>query len=574
MKDGIEVTLLNYYEYEEFTKFESAYCNQTDLVPVTGGFIGFKGPDYHKIDGYSNLTLVPNDSLIKDGLVKIYDNGKCRYENIIASRKDFAIRPVLHLSPERFEELTKDRYEYSSHFDKVKLGEYPQTFVGVFKKYLDKDFKRGDLLETSEYFSINASAHEDHLVDYPVYFFDNRKFVRVRVVTNPVQAYIHLMFYDGATYKSGDYIWLEVEPVEWLVDDEHHMLICDKTLFAGIPYGLEGPFNISNIHSFLNSNFLRDLFQNNKAVYAGKTREIEPLITEIVKYSMYNLGKDNIQSQVDALLKQYNEDVQSYIQDKKSTDLKVEFSNPNKSYGELNDKLNAILEKLKADYEKSKPYYEMKKILNGKTFNPVVEFVNSIKKLLDIELLKDEKENYLNELDSIISKNMSKVEAGLEDLKNGSSPKTVDEMVHEFRSDLQPFIEKLNEYVKKKDIVTEIMKGVKAIVENTYVETHSDIAKNLLKVIKEVSRVVNARGNQEDKDKLKSLLDFHIDYSKNITEIQKELNEIIKELFKIKLEIDERKEETRVRNETMIDIDLDSLFKQEEMKRELIGGNK
>ena len=39
---------------------------------------------------------------------------------------------------------------------------------------------------------------------------------------------------NGESYRIGDNVWVEVQPVKWLVDERAKVMITDKLIFSGV----------------------------------------------------------------------------------------------------------------------------------------------------------------------------------------------------------------------------------------------------------------------------------------------------------------------------------------------------
>ena len=44
------------------------------------------------------------------------------------------------------------------------------------------------------------------------------------------------MLSNGVKYRDGDYVWVEVSPVKWLIDNKTGILISKKGLVSGIRF--------------------------------------------------------------------------------------------------------------------------------------------------------------------------------------------------------------------------------------------------------------------------------------------------------------------------------------------------
>lgn len=76
---------------------------------------------------------------------------------------------------------------------------------------------------------------------------------------------------NGEKYKTNSYVWIEVQPIKWLLDEETKTLVSDKLLFSNIPYHLsteennfeeyKGDFSTTNIKKYMDNYFSKEILQ-------------------------------------------------------------------------------------------------------------------------------------------------------------------------------------------------------------------------------------------------------------------------------------------------------------------------
>ena len=64
------------------------------------------------------------------------------------------------------------------------------------------------------------------------------------------------MLSNGVQYRDGDYVWVEVSPVKWLIDDKTGILISKKGLVSGIRFlnkstNYKGDFSKTEMKEYL-----------------------------------------------------------------------------------------------------------------------------------------------------------------------------------------------------------------------------------------------------------------------------------------------------------------------------------
>ena len=177
--------------------------------------------------------------------------------------RDIGARVVYNL-PENIEkELTKNLDTTTEHIFQVKYGYYPQSALNrLEQKNLDNMLKQGKLQLTNNCYTADSrKAGEDDEIFAPI-TFKEYKLEDKRLI----KAVVNTALYNGFNpkYKSGDSIWVNVEPVYWLLDTKKHQMISEKILFAGVQFA-DNPsftkFEETRIYQFLNTCFARELVQ-------------------------------------------------------------------------------------------------------------------------------------------------------------------------------------------------------------------------------------------------------------------------------------------------------------------------
>ena len=128
----------------------------------------------------------------------------------------------------------------------IEFGKYPQSVASVeIQEELEKAFNEGKLEKTGNTYttdsqpiygevlitrkvdtSFKPQVHEE--IEYK-----GKKYIRAKVNDGGI---FSITMSNGKAYKEGDYVWVEVEPVKWLKDEELGVFISQKILVAGIEY--------------------------------------------------------------------------------------------------------------------------------------------------------------------------------------------------------------------------------------------------------------------------------------------------------------------------------------------------
>jgi len=179
------------------------------------------------------------------------------------SLRDIGARVVYNL-PENIEkELTKNLDTTTEHIFQVKYGYYPQSALnGLEQEKLDNMLKQGKLQLTNNYYTADSRKEFEYEeifapITFKEYKLEDKRLIKVVVNTG---------LYNGfkSKYKNGDSIWVNVEPVYWLLDTKKHQMISEKILFAGVQFADNSnftKFEETRIYQFLNTCFARELVQ-------------------------------------------------------------------------------------------------------------------------------------------------------------------------------------------------------------------------------------------------------------------------------------------------------------------------
>ena len=97
------------------------------------------------------------------------------------------------------------------------------------------------------------------------YEYNGKRYVRVKANSDFGSNTFTLS--NGENYRDGDYVWVEVSPVKWLVDERAKVMITDKLIFSGIQFNHTRnyhtrDFDRTDIKIFMDRYLSRDLVQS------------------------------------------------------------------------------------------------------------------------------------------------------------------------------------------------------------------------------------------------------------------------------------------------------------------------
>lgn len=84
---------------------------------------------------------------------------------------------------------------------------------------------------------------------------------------------------NGERYKDGDYVWVEVQPIKWLIDEENDIALSERILFAGVQFNHKRNyhFGTTNIKEFMDRYFSKDIIPSfSKDITTSFSNELTP----------------------------------------------------------------------------------------------------------------------------------------------------------------------------------------------------------------------------------------------------------------------------------------------------------
>ena len=155
--------------------------------------------------------------------------------------------------------------------EEVTYGEYPQYAPASYmQKTLDNLYITRRIQKIRENYTFDSTPYNEyskgfHPITYDVYQYNDKKYIRVKMNSyfdgNAVQ------LSNGEKYKDGDYVWIEISPVVWLVDHKTKTLVSKRGLLSGIRFHTDkrkynGDFKTTEMKEYLDKYMSRDLFQS------------------------------------------------------------------------------------------------------------------------------------------------------------------------------------------------------------------------------------------------------------------------------------------------------------------------
>lgn len=167
----------------------------------------------------------------------------------------------------------------------VEYGYYPQKAVSRdLQQKLERAFQTRKLSTTGKKYTTDSRKYNDYDEEfspkqYEEFGLDGKRYVRVQA--NSCFDGEEFTLSNGERYKDGDFVWVEVAPVKWLIDEKTQMMITDRLIFAGVQfkhtrdYRTED-FDRTDIKTFMDRYLSKELEQSRGAIEVGEQSEEIP----------------------------------------------------------------------------------------------------------------------------------------------------------------------------------------------------------------------------------------------------------------------------------------------------------
>ena len=243
----------------------------TDFAILLGGYV----TDNYHVEGKSGLEdrtgwyWTRSDDGDNDACAAAYDGG--RYNNDVTLRA-VASRPASPFSsiaqiPTNFVPGSRAR----DGIMEVEYGYYPQKAVPkTMQMRLETAYQRGNIQKTQNSYTVDTVRCDDYNIrfspqKYEEYELSGKRYVRI--IANSCFDGNAFTLSNGEQYKGNDVVWIEVEPIKWLVDEKAKLMITEKLVFAGVQFNKERNYKTQNfgktdIKKFMDTCFAKEIVQN------------------------------------------------------------------------------------------------------------------------------------------------------------------------------------------------------------------------------------------------------------------------------------------------------------------------
>ena len=212
------------------------------------------------------------------------DDWDNRYASVY--ERSIGSRPAVPYSSIR--NVSSNEYKYEDGIIRVYYGEYPQKAASqTLQDELERAYKNNDtsiIRKTGKIYTTDSKRYDDFESQFSAQNLEEflcingKKYVRVKANSKSDGSLSY-----GVRYKDGDYIWVEVEPVRWMINKSKDIALSEKILFAGVQFKNKindnDDFLTTNIKQFMDNYFSKDIIPSfsNEILLELKQPEYERL---------------------------------------------------------------------------------------------------------------------------------------------------------------------------------------------------------------------------------------------------------------------------------------------------------
>ena len=241
----------------------------TDLCVLTGSFlcedIDYNIDEDSSLKGRTSWFWTRSDD--NDNDVRAVNWTGNRYFKYRYKRSG-VVRPALQSSV-IFSQISPNRVRGYNGTEEVEYGEYPQYAADSrMQSILESEYNRG-MNKTGRSYTFDSVKYDDYdtgftPVTYEEYEYQGKRYIRIRANSDFEGNKFKLS--NDIEYRNGDYVWVEVSPVKWLIDDKTKLLISKIGLVSGIRFldrkhNYKGDFSRTEMKEYLDKYMIRDLTQ-------------------------------------------------------------------------------------------------------------------------------------------------------------------------------------------------------------------------------------------------------------------------------------------------------------------------
>jgi len=250
----------------------------TDFSVLLGGWVWEHAENDSSLEGRTGCYWTKSDDGDTNARV-VEDNGSSCRRNV--QKRYIGARPALPFSsigsiPTNGESVKRAR----DGILEVEYGYYPQKAVSKdMQERLERAYRSGSISKTRNSYTTDSIAYNEYDTSFQPqthqeYEYNGKRYVRVEA--NSYYDGGDLTLSNGEQYRDGDNVWVEVQPVKWLVDEKEKVMLTDKLIFSGVQFNHTRDyhtrdFDKTDIKTFMDRYLSRDLVQSRSMLKQTRT---------------------------------------------------------------------------------------------------------------------------------------------------------------------------------------------------------------------------------------------------------------------------------------------------------------
>ncbi len=212
------------------------------------------------------------------GVYKIIYNGTKFYDNAINYSE--GIRPYMLYST--ISKMPLNTIELENGWLEIEFGEYPQWACSrELQKVLTQLYSNNSLNKMEKYYTTDSRDRYDYDKKFTArkffeYEYENERYVLVKFKsTYPCAAVLS----NGEKYNNGDFVWIKVSPLKWLVNIEKDIAISKNIIIAGIQFNNENNYTGNNFDE-MNIKVFLDNYLSKEILTSEINQKVKNILVE------------------------------------------------------------------------------------------------------------------------------------------------------------------------------------------------------------------------------------------------------------------------------------------------------